>query len=49
MTRFRLLQNPFLTDTGTPEKNIPHIDEVYEGHTVSTFRALNFYSSITPF
>ena len=37
--------NPFSTDTGIPEENIPTLDEVYEGEKVSTCRALHFYSS----
>ena len=34
----------FSTDTSTPEKNIPLFDEVDDGETVSTCRALHFYS-----
>ena len=37
--------NTFSADTETPEKNIPPIDEVDDGETVYTCRALNFYSS----
>ena len=40
--------NTFLTDTGTPSKNIPHLDEVDGGEMVSTCHALNFSSSISP-
>ena len=38
--------NPFLTDTWTPEKNIPPLDEVDEGDTVSTWISLNFSISV---
>ena len=37
--------NPFSTDTGTLENNIPLLDEVDDGETVSTCRALHFSSS----
>ena len=40
--------NTFSTDTGTPAKKIPPLDEVSEGKTVSTFRALHFSSCIYP-
>ena len=35
-------KNIFSPDSGTPEKNIPPLDKVYDGDTVSTCRALNF-------
>ena len=34
--------NALSNDTGTPEKNIPPLDEVYEGETVSTCCELHF-------
>ena len=37
--------NPFSTDTGTPEKNTPPLDEVDDGETVSTCREVSFPSS----
>ena len=37
--------NTFSTDTGTPENNIPLLDEVDDGEIVSTRRALRFYGS----
>ena len=40
--------NNFSPDRGTPEKNIPHLDEVNDGDTVSTFRALKFSICINP-
>ena len=43
-----LFNNPFSTDTGTPAKNIPPLDEVDEAETVSTCRALHFSSSASP-
>ena len=36
--------NPFSADSGTPAKNIPLLDEVDGGETVSTLRAIHFYS-----
>ena len=33
---FDCFNNNFSNDTGTPENNIPSLDEVYEGDTVST-------------
>ena len=39
--------NKFSPDIGTPAKNIPPIDEVYDGDTVSTCRALQFSSCIS--
>ena len=38
----------FSPDGGTPEKNIPNLDEVDDGDTVSTCRALQFSSCISP-
>ena len=40
--------NNFLTDTGTPENNIPPLDEVNDGETVSTCHAIHFPSYISP-
>ena len=40
--------NKFSSDTGTPEKNIPPLYEVDDGDTVSTCRALQFSSCISP-
>ena len=40
--------NPFSPDRGTPEKNIPPLDEFHDGDTVSTCRALHFSSCISP-
>ena len=40
--------NPFLPDSGTPENNIPPLDEVDGGDTVSTCRALHFSGFISP-
>ena len=40
--------NPFSSDSGTPENNIPPLDYVNDVDTVSTFRALNFSSFIYP-
>ena len=40
--------NPFSTDTGTPENNIPPIDEADEGEIVSTCHILHFYSRDSP-
>ena len=40
--------NNFSSDSGTPAKNIPLLDEVDDEDTVSTFRALQFYTSISP-
>ena len=40
--------NPFSPDIGTPEKNIPPLDEVDYGDTVSTCCALTFFSCISP-
>ena len=40
--------NPFSTDTGTLAKNIPPLDEAYEGEIFSTCRALEIYSYIPP-
>ena len=37
--------NPFLTDAGTPENNIPPLDELDEGETVYIFCSLYFFSS----
>ena len=36
--------NPFSTDTGTLSKNMPLLDEVDNGDSVSTFSSLNFSS-----
>ena len=41
------LNNPFSPDRGTPAKNIPPLDEVDDGDTVSTCRALHFFSCIS--
>ena len=41
-------KNTFSPDIGTPAKNIPPLDEVDDGYTVSTFRALYFSSCISP-
>ena len=41
-------KDPFSTDTGTPANNMPPLDEVDEGETVSTCRAIYFSSSISP-
>ena len=35
--------NPFSPDRGTPENNISPLDEVDDGDTVSTCRALHFF------
>ena len=40
--------NNFSPDRGTPAKNIPPLDEVDDGDTVSTCRELQFYSCISP-
>ena len=40
--------NTFSTDAGTSSKNIPPLDEVEEGETVSICCALHFSSSISP-
>ena len=40
--------NPFSTHNGTPEKNIPPLDDVNEVQTSSTFRALSCSSSASP-
>ena len=40
---------PFSNDTGTTAKHIPPLDEIDEGETVSTRRALHFYSSASPY
>ena len=37
--------NPFKTDTGTPAKNIPSLDEIDNKGTVSTCRSLIYFSS----
>ena len=42
------VSNPFTTDTGTPEKNIPSLGEIYNKGTVSTCWSLN-YSSSSPY
>ena len=36
---------PFTTDTGTPEKKIPSLDDIDKKGTVSTYLSLNYYSS----
>ena len=36
-------KNPSSADTGNPAKNIPPLDEVNEGQTVYTCRALHFF------
>ena len=38
----------FSPDRGNPAKNITPLDEVDDGYTVSTCRALQFYSCIYP-
>ena len=40
--------NPFSPDRGTPANNIPPLDEVDDGDTVYTCRALHFSSCIYP-
>ena len=40
--------NKFSSDRGNPAKNIPPLHEVDDEYTVSTFRALQFYSCISP-
>ena len=40
--------SPFSSDRGTPAKNIPPLNEVDDRDTVSTCRALRFYSFISP-
>ena len=40
--------NNFSPDRGTPENNTPPLDEADDGETVSTCRALNFSSFISP-
>ena len=40
--------NIFSPDRGTPANNIPPLDEVNDGDTVSTCRALHFSSCIYP-
>ena len=42
------LNNNFSPDRGNPKKNIPLLDEVDDGDTVYTCRALKFYSCISP-
>ena len=42
------LNNTFSTYTGTPENNIPLLDEVDELETVSNYCALHFSSSCNP-
>ena len=39
--------NHFSPDIGTPSNNIPPLDEVDDGDTFSTFRALHFPSCIS--
>ena len=41
--------NHFSSDSGTPAKNIPHLDEVDDEETVSTCRSLQFSTSISPY
>ena len=38
----------FLSDSGTPAKNIPPLAEVDDGDTVTTCRAIHFSSCIYP-
>ena len=40
--------NIFTIDTGTPEKNITPLDDIYKGQTVSNFCALHVSSYIYP-
>ena len=40
--------NKFSSDRGKPVNNIHPLDEVYDEDTVSTCRALQFYSCISP-
>ena len=40
--------NNFSPDSGTPAKNVPPLDEVDGGDTVSTCRVLHFSSCISP-
>ena len=42
-------KNPFSPDRGTPTKIIPPLDEVDDGDTVSSCRAINFSSCISPY
>ena len=42
-----LFNNPFSTDRGTPAKKTPPLDEVDDGDTVSTCRAIHFSSCIS--
>ena len=37
--------NPFTTDTGTPEKNVPYLHVIDNKGTVYTCRRLNYSSS----
>ena len=41
-------KNHFPPETGTPEKNIPPLDDVDDEETVSTCRPLRFSSCIYP-
>ena len=40
--------NNFSSDSGTPAKNIPLLDEVDDEDTVSTRRSLQFSTSVSP-
>ena len=40
--------NNFSSDSGTPAKNTPLLDKVDDEDTVSTFRSLQFSTSISP-
>ena len=42
---FNCFNNTFSTDTGIPANNIPLLDEINDGETVSTCRSLRFFSS----
>ena len=43
---FNCFNNTFSTDTGIPEKNIPLLDEIDDGETVSTCRSIHFSSTV---
>ena len=40
-------KNPFLADTGTPEKTIPPLDDIGKGDTGSNCRSIHFPSSVS--
>ena len=43
------LNNTFITDAGTPEKNISLLDQIDDGETFSTCRSLHFPNSASHF